>query len=115
MSAVLFLDDDMTRCSNFRSRCPSADIVHDSESCIAKLQDGDYDEVHLDHDLGGEIYCDSNREDTGMEVVRWMCLNKCNARTVIVHSYNPHGANEMMIALEAAGYRVLRIPFEYQR
>lgn len=111
---VLFLDDDLTRCSNFRSRVPSADIVHTAADCIAKLKEGDWEEVHLDHDLGGEVYADSCREDTGMEVVRWMCLNKCNARTVIVHSYNAPGAASMMSALEAAGYYALRIPFAYK-
>ena len=52
---------------------------------------GAWDEVHLDHDLGGEIYVDSSRPDCGMEVVRWLCASRRDRfeKTLfIIHSHN---------------------------
>ncbi len=68
---VLFMDDDARRVEVFLDRCPEAVWVKSAEACIARLKDG-WDEVHLDHDLGGERYVDPNRDDCGMAVVRWL-------------------------------------------
>ena len=71
----LFLDDDEIRTKNFISEVPSAETVKTAEECINKLKENDYDCVFLDHDLGGETYVSSKREDCGMEVVRWIKEN----------------------------------------
>jgi hypothetical protein len=42
----------------------------------------------LDHDLGGEIYVDTNYSNTGSEVVRWIEKNKPDIKEIVVHSYN---------------------------
>lgn len=110
---VLFLDDCPHRCEAFRLREPAAMIVRTAAECIAQLKSAAWDEVHLDHDLTGETYCESDREDTGMEVVRWLCLNRGAVLTCVVHTHNVNAAWRMAKALEAAGYRVVRAPFTH--
>jgi len=61
----------------------------------------------LDHDLGGETFVDSGREDTGMEVVRWLCQNQDSQDGLIfvrVHSHNAPAAHRMVFDLKRAGY-----------
>ena len=112
MTAILFLDDDQDRRAAFKLREPDAHTMSSVPNCLyLLLQYGFVDEVHLDHDLTGETYCDSDREDTGMEVVRWLCCNPGSAGTVVVHTHNEIAAPKMVKALEAAGYRVVRAPF----
>ena len=111
---VLFLDDDPARRAAFRKSCPRAVIAETAESAIGWLKYsplGVWDEVSLDHDLEGESYVDSLRDDCGMEVVRWVCLNKPDVLTFIVHTHNDDAGDLMVEALDRAGYRVLRIPF----
>lgn len=117
---VLFLDDNPVRRKMFRSEVPYAKIVETSAECINALcdslcqDDEDFDFVLLDHDLGGEIYVDSNREDTGMEVVRWIVENKPVIGKIIVHSHNVPASNRMVRALKNAGYKTSQIPFRYK-
>lgn len=108
---ILFLDDNIDRCNWFRSQYPYADIVHTSSACISHLRKNEYDVVLLDHDLGGEIWVDSNREDCGMEVVRWICDNNPKIRKIVIHSHNLPAAGEMMAKLLQANYDVSRWSF----
>ncbi len=111
---VLFLDDNPARAYVFLQREPDAIVVETAAECIKHLQPGTYwDEVHLDHDLNGESFVNPEREDCGMEVVRWICLNKPDVLTFVVHSHNFWEAPSMVAALRAAGYRTLEIPFQY--
>lgn len=112
---ILFLDDDPARQKIFQSNCPSATIVATSAECINKLTNAVWDIVFLDHDLGGEIFVDSNREDTGMEVARWLSVNKKEIGQIIVHSHNPAGAANMSSLLKASGYNTLEVPFSWFR
>ena len=110
---VLFLDDDDVRRRRFRSAVPCASIVEDATACIAELATATepWDFVFLDHDLGGEVFCDSALENTGAAVARWIADNQPNISTVVVHSFNPIGAQNMLSVLSAAGYMAEYIPF----
>ncbi len=112
---VLFLDDDHRRTSTFRDALSriKCDLitVETAEECIAALTGRTFDLVLLDHDLGGEIYCDSSREDCGMEVVRWIRGNPAPHGAFIVHTMNPVAAATMYFELGAMGYRVAQAPF----
>ena len=110
---LLFLDDSKERIKKFKSAYPSATIVETSEETILQLQKSKFKIVSLDHDLGGEIYVDSGREDTGMGVVRWIVENKPQIELVIVHSLNDDGGLNMMSHLRYAGYNAVRTPFPY--
>ena len=110
---VLFLDDNALRCPQFRSAVPCATIVNTSKECIEALEAATepWDIVFLDHDLGGEVYCDSWREDTGAEVARWMAAHKPAVGVVVLHTFNDCGKRNMVFPLVQAGYTVEYIPF----
>lgn len=112
---ILFLDDDPNRISAFKSNVPSAFVTTTAEDMIELLQkhkDERIDYVFLDHDLGGEVYVDSEREDTGMEVVRHMVNDHTyDVNTVVVHTMNPAGATNMISALKSKDYHVFQLPF----
>lgn len=111
MYQVLFLDDDLTRCVHFNNRRKDAVQVHTAEDCIKQLAAQRWDEVHLDHDLGGEVMVDSSLPNTGMEVVRWIVANDPDIACIVIHTHNTVAAPIMVTDLSAAGYRVMRIPF----
>jgi ActR/RegA family two-component response regulator len=112
---ILFLDDDRRRTHEFYQRLISEhnDIttVETAEECIAELSRQTFDLVSLDHDLGGEIFCDSSREDCGMEVVRWLRNNRAEHGGFIIHTMNPMAAAAMYIELQGMGYRVEQSAF----
>ncbi|WP_165071581.1 cyclic-phosphate processing receiver domain-containing protein [Paludisphaera rhizosphaerae] len=112
---VLFLDDDRRRAEVFLKRCPQAVWVLTAQDCISRLAES-WDEIHLDHDLGGEKYVDVNRDDCGMAVVRWLCAedrgNLRNAR-FFIHSYNFSAASLMVECLLQNGYTAEFRPFGF--
>lgn len=110
--SILFLDDDESRISSFVSKYPNATIVRTAEEAIAALVDP-WDNVLLDHDLGGEQYVESDREDTGMGVVRWIAKNKPSVKSFFIHSHNPAGATNMESLLLQSGYNVRKTPFAW--
>ncbi len=110
---VLFLDDDSDRARAFLARHPEAVWVQTAAECIARLADS-WDQVHLDHDLGGEIFVDSSRNDCGMEVVRWLCsqVQEPLPNTwFFVHSHNAEAADLMVRNLLQHGYQAVYRPF----
>lgn len=106
---ILFLDDCVSRQKQFALRYPNAHIVDTAAKAIAALSKETYKVVCLDHDLGGEIYVESESADTGMEVARWIAKNKPEIDLVVVHTLNPDGGDNMMSMLK--GYKAARIPF----
>lgn len=112
---ILFLDDDLRRrkIASRELRVGNAlCIVEDANQAILSLTEmGPFDEVYLDHDLGGEIFVGSELPDTGMEVVRWIVEHKPEIGKVIVHSLNEVGADMMATFLRDAGYIVEKIGF----
>lgn len=116
---IIFLDDSMQRTHAFQSRVPPALTCETAASCINLIRAYGVDSVgihflFLDHDLGGETWVDSNREDCGMEVVRWLCAHTApvpQIDNIVVHSHNVSAAQEMFSKLEDAGYKVSLIPF----
>jgi hypothetical protein len=112
---VLFLDDDEERAARLRKVCPEAVWVQTAEECIECLSE-DWDVIRLDHDLGGEIFVNSDRADCGMEVVRYLVENHPNHlqdTVFIVHTHNQAAAEAMVNALSTAGYDCTHFPFQY--
>lgn len=112
---ILFLDDDSQRTVRFLNYYPTATCVATSADCIAQLK-FTWDEIRLDHDLGGEIYVDSQRVDCGMEVVRYLCEQRpkhLQQTHFIIHSYNDSAALLMCSKLIECGYSAVYIPFGY--
>ena len=110
---VLFLDDDPWRADFFLADHPEAVWVETAAGCIARLAEH-WDEVHLDHDLGGEHYVEVTRDDCGMEVVRWLCLQPrphLEGTRFTIHSHNPNAAVMMGLQLMVSGFTVDLRPF----
>jgi hypothetical protein len=110
---ILFLDDDPDRARAFLGRHPEAVWVQTAGECIARLAER-WDQVHLDHDLGGEIFVDSSREDCGMEVVRWLCSQPQEPLPntwFFVHSHNADAGDLMVRSLLQHGYQAVYQPF----
>lgn len=110
---VLFLDDDPGRAEIFLAEVPHAVWVSTVADCLLRLEEV-WDEVHLDHDLGGETFVDCGREDCGMEVVRWLCLKPhphLASTRFYVHSHNAGAADLMVMQLRVNGFRVEARPF----
>lgn len=112
---VLFLDDDVYRAEIFLALCPEAVWVETARACIDRLAES-WDEVHLDHDLGGERYVDTTREDCGMEVVRWLCSQPrphLDDARFFVHSHHLAAASIMVRCLLQANYTAEYRPFGF--
>jgi hypothetical protein len=110
---ILFLDDDPDRARAFLGRHPQAVWVQTADDCIARLAES-WDQVHLDHDLGGEIFVDPSRQDCGMEVVRWLCdpaRQPSPTTWFFVHSHNADAADQMVRSLRESGYQAVYRPF----
>jgi hypothetical protein len=110
---VLFLDDDAGRASLFLAKNTEAVWVQTAEDCIDRLAER-WDEVHLDHDLGGETFVDMERDDCGMAVVRWLCLEPrphLKRARFYVHSHNAQAACMMVMQMLAAGFQAEGRPF----
>ena len=94
---VLFLDDNERRCESFLATCRPATactVVTTAQAAIEALGNTVYDVVFLDHDLGGAAMAASG-PGTGYEVAQFIAEMDNRPRTVIIHSWNPAGAQAM--------------------
>ena len=110
---ALFLDDDPARAEVFLAGSPHAVWVQTAADCIARLSEP-WAEVHLDHDLGGEHFVDTSRDDCGMEVVRWICARPrphLRPTKFFVHSHNVNAAMVMAMQMMVNGFSVEVRPF----
>ena len=110
-SRVLFLDDDPARAESFLSENPQAVWVQTVEECLARLVET-WEEVHLDHDLGGEVFVDMNKTDCGMEVIRWLCRERRDHLTsahFFVHTHNSLAGLLMVLQMQASRIPI-RVP-----
>lgn len=120
---ILFLDDDQARhdyAHEWLSKILGIsglliDVhhVHSSAKAIKVLEGEDFDVVSLDHDLE-EIHYTNNKGDweerTGQDVARWLAADSFRG-LVIVHSWNPEGAQAMVHILANAKVNVERREF----
>ena len=110
---ILFLDDAVERRRWFLANHPEAVVVSTADQCIERLERGPWDLVSLDHDLNGEIFVDSSRNDCGMEVVRWMSRHRPQVGEVIVHTLNFDAGETMVELLTLAGYLAHYEPWDF--
>lgn len=110
---LLFLDDDPSRADRFLRDYPQAVWVTTVPACLARLAER-WDEVHLDHDLGGKTYVDSSETDCGMEVIRWLCKEPrrhLKRTRFFVHTHNATAGLLMVLLMRGGGYKAEFRPF----
>lgn len=86
--------------------------VNEAKELYAKY--APFDLILLDHDLADEHYAEvedgvPQTEGTGTEFAKWLAETTERKSTVVIHSYNPEGANRMASALQS--WPVFRQPF----
>jgi hypothetical protein len=110
---LLFLDDDPARAESFLIENPSAVWVQTVPECQSRLVES-WDQVHLDHDLGGKTFVDSTQNDCGMEVIRWLCAEpREHLRTTLffIHTHNSLAGLLMVLQMRSTGYKAEFRPF----
>jgi len=99
---VLVLDDDFERLKIFSRRLIGQNfhLVETAKEAIDKLSTEEpFDFIFLDHDLGGQQMVTSGK-NTGYEVALWIQEHEEKwPERVIVHSFNPGGAKNMLSVL----------------
>lgn len=109
---IFVLEDDTYRLTQFREALIGAEVVLVKTCADALVQyRPPYDILCLDHDLGDRVHVNSADEETGAEFVRQLPVDPSPSPLVIVHSYNPIGAMEMIRLLHSRGYRAQYVPF----
>ena len=111
----MFLDDDPARAETFLSENPEAVWVETVAECLIRLVEN-WDEVHLDHDLGGRTFVDTNENDCGMEVIRWLCKeprDHLRQTRFFVHTHNSIAGLLMVLQMRASGYKAEFRPFGF--
>ena len=110
---LLFLDDDPRRAGSFLRDHPDAVWVTTVPDCLARLAES-WDEVHLDHDLGGKMFVNSADTDCGMEVIRWLCKeprDHLKGSLFFVHTHNAAAGLLMVLQMRCGGYKAEFRPF----
>ena len=110
---LLFLDDDPVRAERFLAENPQAVWVQTVPDCVGQLVET-WDEVHLDHDLGGKTFVDVNETDCGMEVIRWLCKeprDHLREARFFIHTHNSIAGLLMVLQMRTRGYRAEFRPF----
>ena len=97
----------------FLKENPQAVWVTTVAECLARL-DQPWDEVHLDHDLGGKTFVDSTDQDCGMEVIRWLCKEPrthLKDSRFFVHTHHAAAGLLMVLQMRGYGYKAEFRPF----
>lgn len=104
---ILILEDSQARINTFKQKLNSKDYelyffdkVEDAELALENI--GGFSVAFLDHDLDGEIFVDSNKENTGYQLAKFISDKKIDIPSIIIHSMNVVGAQNMKNLLPKA-------------
>ena len=113
---ILILEDNDERIKQFqRNLCWENNelvVVKEAIYAINYLKNEKWDILFLDHDLGGQVIVDSENENTGAEVARFLKdhLDRIPG-LVIIHTSNPDGQKYMKRTLPTS----VVIPFAWTK
>ena len=110
VQTILVLEDNLERIKAFRELFIGKTVTYTDQAHVAieMVQKTKWDIIFLDHDLGGEIFVDSEKQNTGYQVAK-VLPESMNAETpCIVHSMNWMGANRMC---EVSPGNTHKVPF----
>jgi DNA-binding LacI/PurR family transcriptional regulator len=111
---ILILEDNLIRIEKFKELFKNQDlyIAKDIQHAKEHCNFNEFPVMLLDHDLGNQIWVDSNEENTGYQFVKWLIENNLQKNALIyIHSCNPIGANKMLSLLLDNGYDGIWHPF----
>jgi len=121
MIKVLVLEDSEERIVEFKKRFASKlhiDVavvyVDNVEDFKTQMLENKPELILLDHDLGGQVYVSSSKEDTGAEAVRFIVKNftlKDFPFPIIIHSLNGPGSDYMFDLLMENKFHAIKAKF----
>ncbi len=97
----------------FLAQVPAAVWVKSVAECLPRMVE-EWEEIHLDHDLEGETLVDMNRQDSGMEIIRWLCKEPrphLKQTRFFVHTHNFVAGLLMVLEMREGGYLAEMRPF----
>lgn len=91
---IFILEDNLDRIKAFKQNLIGHELFIASDVEIAKtmLKFNQFEFIFLDHDLGGEVYVNSEFPNTGYQLAKWIKDNNITYKRLYVHSCNPVGA-----------------------
>lgn len=112
---ILILEDNPARVVIFekslsvRHSLNIVDNVEDAKIVVKGmlLTKTPFDVIFIDHDLGGEVYVDSEEPNTGYQFAKWLAEKNIKAQFV-THTLNPVGAKNICDALLG---KCIQVPF----
>ena len=107
---ILIVEDNIERRNWFKSEFKAYELTFavNAEEGIKQVEWNKFDVIFLDHDLGGLVFVDSFKQNTGFQVAKAI-VNSVNDKTpVIIHSWNPAGSENIKKIL---GKRAAYLPF----
>lgn len=102
---ILVVEDNKERIEWFKKEFGDCRLIVEKTAPRAKrwLNREKWDVIFLDHDLGDRVFVNSDDENTGYQVAKYIRANPKNHMTpVIVHSWNPEGAANIVSVLPHA-------------
>ncbi len=102
---ILILEDSALRIEIFKKQLGNKhnlyiyDQVEDAKNAID--HSGPFDRIYLDHDLDQMVFIDSDEDNTGYQLAKYIAAKNIDAE-IIIHSYNPFGAARMKVVLSDA-------------
>jgi len=109
---IFILEDDERRIKIFTNKLKDhtlelATSVDQAKSILLKNKETPFDVLFLDHDLDGMVFVNSEWDNTGYQLVKYIVENKILYGYAVIHSQNPDGAKAMHDLLPHS----LEIPF----
>ena len=110
---IFILEDDENRIKVFKRSFIGIDLTMTdlADEAIKRLKTEKYDFIFLDHDLGGEVFVDSQNKNTGSEVAKHITHTLNKSTMVIIHSFNPSGAKNMFDIMKSYKMECVIAPF----
>ena len=118
---VLIVEDDENRLLWFRSRLIGTvyDATKDVEEAKRLIEENEYTQIFLDHDLADEHYAvwgertTRHDETTGYAVARYLAEHPDRSKDaeIIIHSLNPIGSERMLNKLKETRTNAKRVSY----
>jgi CheY-like chemotaxis protein len=119
---IFVLEDNSERIDVFNKQLteifPTASIFFSIDAKSAKnvlKRFGGFDIMLLDHDLGSKIFVNSQEENTGYQVAKFIVKEKIDYKVAICHSMNPVGSENISAVLPGCKKVPFPMLFNYLR